>query len=189
MSATRWRTFSTAWVRLGGDADPGMGLERQDVGLVQHDVEAIEVAGEAAHLHVVALADHDDMVAVAREGRDGAMRDVDERARCLDDPQAEGPRARQGPVGRAVGGDHQRRRPDVSGVVRNGDAPGLEGTQHGGVVNQVAEDGERPGVGVLEGERDRVADAEAHAEVGGAEDTHTLRCKVYGTTRECQARP
>ena len=36
-------------------------LEREDVIVVEHDVEAIEIAGEAAHLHVVALADDDNV--------------------------------------------------------------------------------------------------------------------------------
>ena len=45
--------------RLGGDAEAGMCLEGQDVGVVEHDVETIEIAGEAAHFHVVALADND----------------------------------------------------------------------------------------------------------------------------------
>ena len=64
---------------------------------------------------------------------------------------------------------------------------GREGAQDGGVVDQVAEDGQRAGVGVFERERDGVANAETHAEMGGAEDTHdftvqsitafTLHCK------------
>src|SRR5690348_17603020 len=35
-----------------------------------YDVEAIEVAGQAAHFDVIALADDDDVVAVAGEGGD-----------------------------------------------------------------------------------------------------------------------
>jgi hypothetical protein len=41
-------------------------------------------------------------------------------------------------------------------------------------VNQVTKNRERSGVSVLERERDGVADAEAHAEVAGPQDTH--RC-------------
>ena len=47
--------------------------EREDVIVVQHDVEPVEVAGEAAHLHMVALPDDDHVVAIAGEGRDGAV--------------------------------------------------------------------------------------------------------------------
>ena len=72
-------------------------LERQDVVVVEHDVEAVEIAGEAAHLDVVALPDDDDVVAVARERRDGAVGDVHERAGRFDDRQAERARAGQRP--------------------------------------------------------------------------------------------
>src|SRR5688572_33070815 len=75
---------------LGGDADPWMLLEREDVSVFEDDVEAIEIARKAAHFHMVALPDNHDVVALAREGRDGAMRDVDERTRRFDHRQAQG---------------------------------------------------------------------------------------------------
>ena len=87
-----------------------MRLEREDVSVVEHDVEAIEIAGEAAHLDVIALPDDDDVVAVAREGRDGAVRDVDERAGGFDHRQPQGAGPRQGPLGCAVGRHHHGRR-------------------------------------------------------------------------------
>ena len=117
-------------------------LERGDVSVVEHDVEAIEVAGEAAHLDVVALPDDDDMVALAHEGSDGPVRDVDERARRLDHGQSKGAGPREGPLGRAVGGHHQRRRLDIGNVLRDRDTLRLEGAQDGGVVDEVAENGE-----------------------------------------------
>src|SRR6185436_14983634 len=46
------------------------------------------------------------------------------------------------------------------------------------------EDREGAGVGVRERERDGIADAEAHAEVGGAEDSHTLHCKACRFTMQ-----
>ena len=58
--------------------------ERVDVGRVQHDVERVEVLGQAAHLHVVAPADDDGVVAVTQQGPDGAVGDVDERTGRLD---------------------------------------------------------------------------------------------------------
>ena len=94
--------------RLGRHAEAWMLLEREDVSVFEHDVEAIEIAGEAAHLHVVALPDDDDVVAVAREGGDGAVRDVDERAGGFDHRQPQGAGPREGPLGRAVGRHHQR---------------------------------------------------------------------------------
>ena len=145
----------------------------------EHDVEAIEIAGEAAHLHVVALPDDDDVVAVAREGRDGAVRDVDQRARGFDDRQAQRAGSREGPFGRAVGGHHHGRGLDVGDVLRDGNALRLEGAQDGRVMDEVAEDRQRAGVRVLERELDRVANTETHAEAGGPKDAHTLQCKVY----------
>ena len=60
--------------------------------------------------------------------------------------------------------------------------------EDGGVVDEVAEDREGAGVRVLERERDGIANAETHAEVGRPEDAHaltysklvlrTLQCKV-----------
>ena len=58
---------------------------------------------------VRALADDDRMIAIAEERLDGAMRDVDERAGCLDDLEPEGARARERPFRRAVRGDHDGR--------------------------------------------------------------------------------
>ena len=165
--------------RLGRHAEAWMLLEREDVIVLEHDVEAIEIAGQAAHLHVVALPDDDDVVALAREGRDGAVRDVYERARGFDHRQPQGAGPREGPLGRAVGRHHQGRRLDVCDVLRDRDALRLEGAQDGGVVDEVTEDREGAGVSVLERERDGIANAETHAEVGRSEDAHTLQCKVY----------
>jgi len=57
-------------------------------------------------------------------------------------------------------------------VVGDGDALGLEGVQDGGVVDEVAEDRERALVSLVERERDGIANAEAHAEMGRSEDLH-----------------
>ncbi len=108
--------------RLGRHAEAWVLLERKDVCVIEHDVEAIEIAGEAAHLHMVALPDDDDVVAVAREGCDGAVRDVYERARGFDHRQPQGASPREGPLGRAVGRHHQGRRRDVCDVLGDRDA-------------------------------------------------------------------
>ena len=123
---------------------------------------------------MVALADDDDVVAPEREGRDGSMRDVDERARGFDHGQPQGAGPREGPLGRAVGRHHQGRRLDVCDVLRDRDALRLEGAQDGGVVDEVTEDREGAGVSVLEREPNGIANAETHAEVGGSKDPHAL---------------
>jgi hypothetical protein len=67
----------------------------------------------------------------------------------------------------------------VCHVLRDRDALRLEGGQDGGVVDEVTEDREGAGIGVLERERDGIANAETHAEVGRSEDTHSLRLKDF----------
>ena len=149
-------------------------LEREHVIVLEHDVEAIEITGEAAHLDVVALADDDEVIAVAREGHDAAVRDAHERTRGFDHPQPQGAGSRERPFRRAVGGDHHGRCPDVGDVLRDRDALCFERAQNGRVVDEVAENRQRAGVRVLERELDGVANTEAHTEAGGPEDAHTL---------------
>ena len=158
--------------RLRDHSNPWMLVERQDIVLAQHHVEAIEIAGETAHLDVVALSHDDEVIAVARQRGDGAVRHLDERAGRLDDGQAERSRPRQSPPGRAVGRHHQRRGRDVGDVLRDRNAFGFECAEDGGVVDEIAEDREGARVGVLERERDGVAHAEAHAEACGSKDAH-----------------
>src|SRR5687767_4520364 len=117
-------------------------LERENVLVFEHDVEriAIEIARDAAHLHVVALADDDDVIAVAYEGADRTMRDPYERARGFDHGQAQGAGPGEAPLGCAVSSHHHSRRLDVCDVLRDRDALRLEAAQDGRVVNEVAED-------------------------------------------------
>ena len=166
-----------------------MPLEREDVIVFEHDVEAIEVAGEAAHLDVVPLPDDDDVVALALEGRDGTVRDLYERARGFDHRQPLGAGPRQGPFGSAVRRHHQGRRPDVCEILGDRDALRLEGLQDGGVMDEVTEDREWTGVGVLVRELDGVANAEAHAEVGRPEDPHNFVFQSILRYKLSQVRP
>ena len=46
--------------------------------------------------------------------------------------------------------------------------------EDGGVVDEVTEDRQGAGVSVVERERDGIANAETHAEVGGSQDTQTF---------------
>ena len=70
--------------RLCRNADTMMLLEAEDVIVFEHDVKAIEIAGQAMHLYVIALPDDDDVVAVAGESGDGTVRDAHERAGGFD---------------------------------------------------------------------------------------------------------
>ena len=71
-----------------------------------------------------------------------------------------------------VRGDHQGVRRHLRDIVGNGDAPGRERAEDGRVVDQVTEDGERAGFGAGERQRDRVAHAEAHAQMRRSDDSH-----------------
>ena len=171
--------------RLGGHAEAWALFERENVVIVKNDVEAIEIARQAADLDVIALPDDDDVIAVAGEGGDGLMRDGDERACGFYHREAQGAGAGDRPLGCAVRGHHQRRRSDICDVVRDPDPFRRERAEDRGVMDEVAENRERAGVCVLEGERDGIANAETHAEVGRTEDSHTrqltqrtLYCKV-----------
>ena len=100
------------------------------------------------------------------------MGHVHEWARRLHDVQAERPRAGEGPRRRAVRGDHQGVRRHLRDVVGNGDTSGRERAEDGRVVDQVAKDGERARFGAGERQRDRVAHAEAHAQMRRSDDSH-----------------
>jgi hypothetical protein len=65
--------------------------------------------------------------------------------------------------------------------MRDRDALRFEPAEHGGVMNEVAKDREGAGIGVLDGERDGIPNAETHAEVGGSENPHpaSLHRELY----------
>ena len=64
-------------------------------------------------------------------------------------------------------------------VLGNRDAFRLEGAEDGGVMDEVTEDRERPGVSVLERERDGITNAETHAEMGSSENAHNFRTSLH----------
>jgi uncharacterized protein (DUF2236 family) len=173
--------------RLSGDAEARMFLERQDVGVFEDDIETIEIVGDTADLHMIALADDDNVIAVATQGGHRAMGHVDERACRLDHFQAEPAGAFERPLRRAVRGDHDGRRVHPAKVLCDSDAFGGERAEDGRIVHEVAENRERSGIGVLDGEGDGVSNAETHAEVGGAQDTHALQCKAFIFTMQSHA--
>ena len=75
-----------------------MPLEPQHIALVQDDVEVVEIFGQPPHLHVIALADDDRVIAVADERRDRSMGHLHERAGRFDDLQAARAGAGQPPL-------------------------------------------------------------------------------------------
>ena len=143
--------------RLGRDADSWMWIESRDVTVVQHDVERVQVVGQPANLDVVALADDDRVIAVADERLDGPMRHAHERTRGLDDRQAAGPRGCQRTLRGSMRGNHHCRRPYLLEIVRDGYPFVTQRVENGRIVDEVAEDGERPGLGVLAGQCDGVS--------------------------------
>ncbi len=155
--------------------DARMLIEREDVIIVEHDTEiiVIEIAGEAAHFHVVALPDDDDVVAVAHDGRDGTVGDPHERACGFDHRQPQGTAPGEAALGCAVGRHHQGGRLHRCDVLRDRDALRLEGVQDGRVVNEITQDRQRAEVRVFERERDGIANAEAHPQMRRPEDAHT----------------
>jgi hypothetical protein len=173
--------------RLRRNADARMFADREDVGIVEYDVERIEIAGQAAHFHVIALAHDDDVIAITREGRHRPVRDADEGTRRFHDRKPERAGTRKCAFGRPMGGNHHRRRPDVLHVPRDGDAFGVQGAKDRGVVDEVAENRQRTGICAIEGKIDGVANAETHAKVKGAENTHNFIVQSITYTLQCKA--
>jgi hypothetical protein len=159
-----------------------MFLELQHITLVQHDVKRFEIVSQAPHLHVVALANDDGMIAVANQRSDGLVRHVDERACRFNALQAQranlGERSRRCPVSR----HHHSVRRHFERRASHGNSPGLQAGQDSFVVNQIAEDSERRGFAVRQRQRDRVADAEAHPEMFCPENSHSGPCTKNFTT-------
>jgi hypothetical protein len=150
--------------RLGRHANSRVLAHRQYVVFTQHDVKLIEVTRQAAHFHMVTLPDDDDVVPISGKGHDRAMRGVHERARGVDDGQPKCPGPRHTATRCAMRRDHHRLRAHLGRILRDSDTPGVQRAEDRGIVDEVAEDGQGGGVGVLEREGDRVSYAEAHAE-------------------------
>jgi hypothetical protein len=166
--------------RLGGHTNARMLLEGQNVSSVEHDVNAIaiEIAGEAAHLHVVTLSDDNDVVASVGKRPDRSVRNVHEGARRFDHRQSQSPRACERALGRAVRRHHEGGRFNVCDILRDLDALGVEGAQNGWIVDEVTKNGQRAGICMREREGNGIANAETHAEMRCLEEPHTLRRKV-----------
>ena len=162
--------------RLGRHADPRMRIERKHIGLVEHDVEPIEITGQAADFNMIALPDDHHVVAVAREDLDGAMRDAHQRTGRFDHRQSQRAGTGEGSIGGAwavtitVGSDLRNFLGD--GVPSACRAETLD-------LHEVTEDRQRACISMGVRKLDRIANAEAHAEVNRAKDLHALQFKVY----------
>ena len=73
-------------------------------------------------------------------------------------------------------GDHHGPGFHRRNLLRDPDAPGAQLGQDGFVVHQVAQHGQRLGGGLLQGQRDGVAHAKAHAQMFCSNDSHIILC-------------
>jgi hypothetical protein len=71
-----------------------------------------------------------------------------------------------------MGGDHDRLSGDLGDLVSDGNSLRAKVVEDSRVVYQIAEDGERLGLGVAEGQGDGVTNAKAHAKMMSADNLH-----------------
>lgn len=147
-----------------------------EIAFVENDDGLWEVANEAAHLDVLALSDDDGLVAIAYECGECVMRLSNERAGGVDDVVAGSLPSSAILIGSAVGGDGDLNGGGAVQVVEIAFS-GTDGGQMAiddGIVDELAENGQRGalrgGVGGTQG----VADAEAHAVMLGEVDVHDV---------------
>jgi hypothetical protein len=164
--------------RLRRDSEPRTFAKLENIGLGQDYVEIRQIFCHPTHFDVIALADDDRMKTIAHERSNRTMREMHERARGFQYAESTVPDECQRFFRSAVGRNHDVLGFDACSVSGDLDAAGTQGGQDGFVVDQFPQDGQRLVAGLFEGKIDGVADAEAHAEVGGAEDAHALHCKV-----------
>jgi hypothetical protein len=150
-----------------------------EVRVIEGDVAGFEIFSDAADFNVMTLADDDRVVTVADERAHSLMRGSHERAGGLDDFEAKRTRPRDRRPRRAVRRYHHRVCLHLSRIVRHRYTALVEAFEHRRVMDQVAEDRQRRRAAAVERQVDGVADAEAHAEVGGAQDPRsTLKHKA-----------
>ena len=158
--------------RLRGDAKTLAFSERSHVSVAQHHIVFGQVLRQTANLDMVALANDDRVIAFLLEPGHHAMREVDEWAGCLNDVQPSRPDPIHRSLRSPVRGDHHRWRGDGRRIVLDADASLCQRVHDCFVVYQLAEDSQRPGFGLLQGQRNGVAHAEAHSQVFCANDLH-----------------
>ena len=157
----RLRYHAQPQVRLALDA---LG-ELVQVRLVLDDGAVVEIADEAAHLDVPGLADDNGMSSLGRETSEGTVSARHQRTGGVVDGEAALAQFQTHAVGDAVGRQQHRRRVDVLLTIDAHGAGGVELGDHVGIVDEIAEDGQRSLARQADGEIDGVAHAEAHTEV------------------------
>ena len=157
---------------LRGHAETRPRRQRHHVGLIEHDVEGVEVFRESPYFDMSALPDDHGVVAVADERLDGAMRHVHERARRVHDLETERARAGHGPLRRAVRRHHDGPGRDQGRILRGRDPSGTQPGEDGVVVHEIAEDRQRRRVAPADRELDGIPNTETHSEVRCAQDFH-----------------
>ena len=166
--------------RLGHDAEAGRRLARQpllqpiQIAFVENDGVFVQVADEAADLDVLRLADDDGVPPFADELAQGQVRPRHKRAGGVIDLQAVPAQLQLHVVGRAVGGQQHGRRPHFA-AQRNAHGAGLVHPRHHvGVVDEVAEDGQRTAARQVQRQVHGVAHPETHAVMLGHADLHGI---------------
>jgi len=171
---------------LGGDPEPFPRRQGVDVGFGKHDIVGFEVVGDAPDFDMIAAADDDGVKPLGDEGAHGAVGDVDEGAGGFDEAMAAGGDGGEAFFRSAVGRDQDGGSVDGVEILLEADAAAAEVVEHGFVVDEVPEDGDRVGGGFAMSEGQGIADPEAHAHVIGAKNTksgvciHALWRKVSG---------
>ncbi len=100
------------------------------------------------------------------------MGEVNERTSGLDHPETSIRESGSSAVGCPVGADQDGGGADIVGSIRELNPAPLEIAQHGGIMNKLAEDGDRFLLRFVRGDRNGIANAETHAEMGCAEYLH-----------------
>ena len=112
---------------------------------------------------MIAAADDDGVEPVAHELGDGVVGHTHKRTGGLQDIVTAGAHLREHAL-----------RGAMRGIVFDGDPAGAQAGEYGFIVNQFTEHGERPGGGLVDGQRYGVTDTEAHAQMFSSDDFHNL---------------
>ena len=130
---------------------------------------------------MVPLPDNHGMQPAGDQGIKGGMRLVDQGTSGFLHFETQFTELAHPCPGRAMRGDEDAPRRDVRRIVPGEDAVAPKGFHDGGIMDEVAQDGDGAAGGGVAGVADGVPDSEAPAEVVGTLDSHDgLRCKVNG---------
>lgn len=145
-----------------------------DIPLRQDDIEFGEVFRQTANLDMIPFADDDRVEILVNELLNRAVGVVNERTGCFCHGESLTPKVVHRAFGRAVGRDHHITSLHLRRVILKGDPVLPKNRQYGVIVDEVTENGQRPRVRSIKGQRDCVLDPEAHAQVFGSKYSHSL---------------